>query len=114
VEFILRIGMSAHDYKLTPALCLMVFIELFLKPVADKSTYLNERENIIRICRPLNKVLFENRNGLEYIYNKMKENDKYLSKEKSYNYISKLLKKQYPDLTILEIHKHFVYSLEIV
>ena len=113
MEFILRIGMSAHNYRMSPSLCLMVFIELILKPVADKSTFLHERE-LIKISRPLNKLLFENRTGLEYIYNKIKENTKMLPRIKINDYISKLLKKQYPDFTILEIHKHFVYSLEIV
>ena len=38
-----------------------------------------------------------------------------LSKKNAYSFISKLLSpKQHPEFTILEIHKHFVYSLEIV
>jgi hypothetical protein len=92
MEYILRIGMSAHNYRMVPSLCLLVFIELFLKPVVDKSHYLHERE-LIHISRPLNKLLFENRHGLEYIFNKLKdkEDDKGISKKKINDYFTKLL-----------------------
>jgi hypothetical protein len=98
---------------MAPSLSLMVFIELFLKPVYDLSHFLIERDNI-RVCRPLNKVLFENRNGLEFIYNSLKGPNKFLSKKNSNEFITKLLFKQCPIFTPQEIHKHFVYSLEII
>jgi len=108
-----RLGISAHAGKVAPSLALLVFIELFLKPVCNKSTFLHDRE-LIRACRPLNKVLFENRNGLEFIYNRLKANKPLLSKKNSYEFISQLLTKQHPEFNIQEIHKHFVHSLEII
>ena len=113
IEFIVRLGISAHAGKLTPSLALLVSIELFLKPVYVKSAFLHERE-LIRACRPLNKLLFENRDGLEFIYNRLKGNNPMLSKKQSHEFITKLLTKQYPEFNICEIHLHFVYSLEII
>ena len=98
---------------MSASLCLLVFIELLLRPIVEKSTYLHERE-LIRICRPLNKVLYENRHGIEYIYNKIKGDDQLLSKVKVTKYFTQLLHKQYPFFDVLEMHKIFVYSLEIV
>jgi len=64
---------------MAPSLSLLIFIALFLKPIAEKSTFLQERY-LIKANKPLNKVLHENRGGLEYIYNKLKGNDAMLGK----------------------------------
>ena len=78
--------------------------------MANKSFYLNERE-LIRTCRPLNKVLFENRYGLEYIFKKEKGKDIGLSKTKCINYIQKVFKSKF---SIKNIFKHYVYSLDTI
>ena len=72
IEFFIRIGKSSFP-TLAPSLSLLIYIALFLKPVANKSTFLHERY-LIKASKPLNKVLHENRGGLEYIYNKLKGN----------------------------------------
>jgi hypothetical protein len=113
IEYMVRLGISAHSGKLAPSLALLISIELFLKPVYNESTFLHERE-LIRASRPLNKLLYENRHGLGFIYDRLKANQPMLSKKNSNAFIQELLTKQYPEFTILEIHKHFVYSLETV
>jgi hypothetical protein len=97
---------------MVPSLSLLIYIALFLKPVSDKSTFLHERD-LIKASRPLNKVLHENRGGLEYIYDKLKGTEQMLHKNKVTIHMRKILKsdKRFDDM---ELHKHFVYSLEIV
>ena len=70
IEFFIRIAKSSFP-TMVPSLSLLIYIALFLKPVANKSTFLHKRE-LIKANMPLNKVLHENRGGLEYIYNKLK------------------------------------------
>jgi hypothetical protein len=72
IEFFIRIGKSSFP-SMIPSLSLLIYIALFLKPVAENSTFLHERY-LIKASKPLNKVLHENRGGLKYIYNKMKGN----------------------------------------
>jgi hypothetical protein len=98
---------------MAPSLSLLIFIALFLKPISNKSTFLHERE-LIKANKPLNKVLHENRGGLEYIYNKLKGNEEMLHKTKISNYMRKILTKSDDRFDDMELHKHFVYSLEIV
>ena len=63
--------------------------------------------------KPLNKVLHENRGGLEWIYNKLKGTQEMLHKKKVTEYVKKLLKSD-SRFDEMELHKHFVYSLDVV
>jgi hypothetical protein len=79
---------------MAPSFSLLIYISLFLKPIADKSTFLHERE-LIRASMPLNKSLHENRGGLTWIFNKLKEPNEMVGKTIITNYIRELLK-SYP------------------
>jgi hypothetical protein len=54
---------------------------------------LHERD-LIKASKPLNKVLHENRGGLEYIFNKLKGKEEMLHKNKITAYMKKLLKSE--------------------
>ena len=98
---------------MAPSIALMMSIELYLKPVYKNSKFLNDRHTI-KTCRPLNKLLYENRNGLEFIYNHLKGQSSTLSKRNAHSFINRLLTGQHKEFTLLEIHKQFVYSLETI
>jgi thioredoxin reductase len=91
-----------------PSQSLLMLIFLFLRPIAEKSTFLHERD-LIKASKPLNKVLHENRGGLEYIYNKLKGTEKMVSKKKITDFMKIILKND-GFFDIMELHKHFVYS----
>ena len=76
---------------MAPSLSLLVYISLFLKPIADKSTFFHERD-LIRASFPLNKTLHENRGGLNWIFDKLKGENEMIGKTVLTNYTRELLK----------------------
>ena len=98
---------------MVPSLSLMIYLALFLKPIANKSTFLHERD-LIRANKPLNKVLHENRGGLEYIFSKLKGTQEMLHKTKITAHIQKLLTSNAEFQDQLLLHATFIYSLEII
>jgi len=112
IEYFVRIGKSSFPFMST-SLSLMIYISLFMKPYAEKSTFLKERESI-KACMPLNKSLHENRGGIDLIFNKLKgTHDTMIHKTKMSNYTKELMKSN-PDFDNIKIHSIFVYSLEII
>ena len=89
IEFFVRLGKSAWQ-AMSPSLSLIIFINTFLKPIADKSTFLHERD-LIKACFPLNKSLFENRGGLNWIFDKMKGENEMIEKTVLTAYMKKLM-----------------------
>jgi len=112
IEYFVRIGKSSFP-AMAPSLSLLVYISLFMKPIADKSTFLHERA-LIKASMPLNKNLYENRGGLEFIYNKLKGDKEMLHKSAITAYIKGLCKSVPTFDNPVTLHAIFIYSLEII
>jgi hypothetical protein len=97
---------------MAPSLSLLIFVSLFLKPVEAKSTFLKERDSM-RASKPLNKNLYENRAGIQYIFDKLRGGEAMVPKAKLTDFMKTILK-SYDGFDNLELHTVFVHSLEIV
>ena len=75
VELIIRLGISAFP-KMAASLALQIMIGSFLQPIFIKYDWLHDRDKHIQSNRPLNKLLYENRHGLQYIYNKRSDRER--------------------------------------
>lgn len=111
IEYFIRIGKSSFP-TMAPSLSLLIYISLFLKPIANNSTFLHERD-LIKANMPLNKTLHENRGGLQLIFDKLRGNEEMVHKDKIASYTYELTKTRY-EFTKLELHALFIYSLEII
>jgi hypothetical protein len=98
---------------MAPSFSLLIYLSLFMKPIADKSTFLHERD-LIKASMPLNKNLYENRGGLNFIYNKLKGEREMLHKNKITAYIKALCKGEPEFDNPIKLFSVFVYSLEII
>ena len=62
---------------------------------------------------PLNKNLYENRMGIQYFFDKMRGDEEMCPKAAITDYMIVLLK-SYDGFEKLDLHRVFVYSLEVV
>ena len=85
IEYFVRMGRSSFP-NMAPSLSLMIFLELFLKPLETKSRYLKERE-AFKGNMPLNKNLYENRMGIQYIFDKLRGDEEMVPKAKISDYM---------------------------
>ena len=67
LDFIVRLAIAAYP-KVSPNEAVQLYLDQFLIPVFEEQTFMQERKSI-RDRAQLNKTLFENRNGLQWIYN---------------------------------------------